>query len=101
MMTELTPMNALKRILSEVDAPEHFSPKKVEKERESSSSDSSDSSESSKQSDLSKSSKSSKIEEETFKTSLYNQKKIFNDFSVDDKVQNKPRQTKKKIIKNL
>ena len=101
MMTELTPMNALKRILSEVDAPEHFSPKKVEKERESSSSDSSDSSESSKQSDLSKSSKSSKIEEETFKTSLYNQKKIFNDFSVDNKVQNKPRQTKKKIIKNL
>ena len=110
-MNELTPMNALKRILSEADAPENFAFKNKKEEKEShKSSESSKSksselsnskSNSSNQSDSFKSSKASKIEEETFKTSLYNQKKSLNNFSVDNKDKFKPRQTKKKIIKNL
>ena len=110
-MNELTPMNALKRILSEADAPENFAFKNKKEEKEShKSSESSKSksselsnskSNSSNQSESFKSSKASIIEEETFKTSLYNQKKSLNNFSVDNKDKFKPRQTKKKIIKNL
>ena len=97
LMTEISPINALKRLISEGEMPK---PKNIiHKEvniddtiQENESFKSSNSSESRKSSD------SSKIEEETFKTSLYDPKKSFKNLN---RIMNKPKQSTNKIFQNL
>jgi hypothetical protein len=97
LMTEISPINALKRLISEgeMPKPKNIIHKEVNiddtiQEKESF--------KSSKSSESGKSSDSSKIEEETFKTSLYDPKKSFKNLN---RIMNKPKQSTNKIFQNL
>ena len=95
LMTETSPINALKKLISEGEMPKNLIRKGVNsddtiQEKESN--------QSSKSSESSKSLESSKIEEETFKTSLYETKKSFKNLN---KIMNKTKQSSNKIFQNL
>ena len=95
LMTEINPINALKKLISEGEMSKPLILKEVNsddtiQEKESN--------QSSKSSESSKSLESSKIEEETFKTSLYDPKKSFKNLN---KIMNKPKQSSNKIFQNL
>ena len=97
LMTEISPINALKRLISEGEMPK---PKNII-HKEVNINDTiqeNESFKSSKSSESRKSSDSSKIEEETFKTSLYDPKKSFKNLN---RIINKPKQSTNKIFQNL
>ena len=95
-MTELTPINALKRLLSDADMPGKFKKYNHLVLKDNNMIQEKESSESSKSS---KFSSTSKMEEETFKTSLYNDpKKSFKNLNFK---MNKQRNTSNKILQNL
>ena len=96
LMTELTPINALKRLLSDADMPGKFKKYNHLVLKDNNMIQEKESSESSKSS---KFSSTSKMEEETFKTSLYNDpKKSFKNLNFK---MNKQRNTSNKILQNL
>ena len=92
-MTELTPMGALKRLLSEPEIPENF--KQHHKRMQLDNINESDSN------IIQENSSSSKFDEETFKTSLYEPKQSFKKFNFYNETINKRRVTNNKIIQNL
>ena len=93
LMTELTPMGALKRLLSEPEIPENF--KQHHKRMQLDNINESDSN------IIQENSSSSKFDEETFKTSLYEPKQSFKKFNFYNETINKRRVTNNKIIQNL
>ena len=93
LMTELTPMGALKRLLSEPEIPENF--KQHHKRMQLDNINESDSD------IIQENSSSSKFDEETFKTSLYEPKQSFKKFNFYNETINKRRVTNNKIIQNL
>ena len=93
LMTELTPMGALKRLLSEPEIPENF--KQHHKRMKLDNINESDSD------IIQENSSSSKFDEETFKTSLYEPKQSFKKFNFYNETINKRRVTNNKIIQNL
>ena len=93
LMTEQTPMGALKRLLSEPEIPENFKQHHKRMQLENINESDSDI--------IQENSSSSKFDEETFKTSLYEPKQSFKKFNFYNETINKRRVTNNKIIQNL